>query len=149
MVDTVTKETRSRIMARVRNKDTGPEMIVRRLVFSMRFRYRLHVGRLPGRPDLVFPGRRKVIFIHGCFWHRHEGCAQARIPKSRVEFWTAKLTANSDRDKRNIAALQELGWEVLVLWECELADSARLRQRISDFLGPAHTRGAGGLETRL
>lgn len=146
MVDTVTKEARSRIMGRIRNKDTGPEMTVRRLIFSMGFRYRLHVGRLPGRPDLVFPGRRKVIFIHGCFWHRHEGCPLARIPKSRIDFWTTKLTANSDRDKRNIAALRALGWEVLVLWECELADVARLRQRLTEFLDPMRSRNSSDAE---
>lgn len=134
MVDTITKEERSRIMGLVRNKDTRPEMVVRRLIHSMGFRYRLHQGGLPGRPDLVFAGRRKVIFVNGCFWHRHEGCSLARIPKSRTEFWTAKLSANRERDERNIAALRALGWDVMVLWECQLVDEPGLRRLVFDFL---------------
>lgn len=134
MVDTVDKETRSRIMSRVRGKDTAPEMIVRRLVFSLGYRYRLHDARLPGKPDLVFAGRKKVIFVHGCFWHRHEGCALARIPKSRTDFWVEKLSANRARDLRNQAALKALGWRSIVLWECTLAHKAALKRRIIRFL---------------
>ncbi|HZF98969.1 MAG TPA: very short patch repair endonuclease [Pseudoxanthomonas sp.] len=134
MVDTVTQERRSAIMSRVRGKDTTPEMIVRRLVFSLGYRYRLHGRKLPGKPDLVFTSRKKVIFIHGCFWHRHEGCALARIPKSRTDFWTNKLTSNKERDIRNRCALQELGWDVLTLWECELGDHDDLRRRVIAFL---------------
>ena len=134
MADTVDKETRSRIMSRVRGKDTTPEMLVRRLVFSLGYRYRLHDPRLPGKPDLVFASRRKVIFVHGCFWHRHDGCALARLPKSRIEFWTRKLTGNKERDGRNQAALRKLGWRILVVWECGMGDRDALRRRIVRFL---------------
>lgn len=136
MIDTVSKEKRSEIMSHVRSKDTMPEMLVRRLVFSLGYRYRLHDSRLPGKPDLVFAGRRKVILVHGCFWHRHEGCALARLPKSRIDFWTRKLAGNRERDERNITALRDLGWGVLVLWECELEQSgSALTARIKAFLG--------------
>lgn len=135
MVDTVDKETRSQIMRRVRSKDTAPEMVVRRLIFSLGYRYRLHDGRLPGKPDLVFVGRRKVIFVHGCFWHRHDGCTLARLPKSRTEFWVKKLTDNKERDSRNLSALRKLGWRALVIWECSLSDREKLKQRIIRFLG--------------
>lgn len=136
MADNVDTPTRSRIMSRVRNKDTRPEMTVRRLVFGLGYRYRLHGRKLPGKPDLVFAGRRKVIFVHGCFWHRHEGCSLARLPKSRHEFWIPKLEANRERDKRNLAALAAEGWEVLTVWECELKDLDALRSRITRFLSP-------------
>lgn len=135
MVDTVDKETRSRIMSRVRGKDTAPEMTVRRLVFSLGYRYRLHDKRLPGTPDLVFAGRKKIIFVHGCFWHRHDGCPLARIPKSNTAFWAQKLEANSERDARNLAALRELGWRVLVVWECDLWEWRALTSRLKAFLG--------------
>lgn len=134
MTDTVDAQTRSRIMSRVRGKDTQPEMVVRRLVFAAGYRYRLHGRNLPGRPDLVFPGRHKVIFVHGCFWHRHEGCALARLPKSRLDFWLPKLEANSRRDERDRSALLEMGWDVLIVWECELTDVEALRARIGTFL---------------
>ena len=133
MVDSVSVARRSEIMSRVRGKDTGPEWIVRRLVHGAGFRYRLHVAGLPGRPDLVFPAKKKVIFVHGCFWHAHPGCPQARIPKTRTEFWTEKLGGNRARDERNVQALTEAGWSVLVLWECELG-SPELMDRIERFL---------------
>ncbi|WP_087086438.1 very short patch repair endonuclease [Caballeronia catudaia] len=142
-MDTVDQATRSRIMARVRSKNSSPEMVVRRLVHSAGYRFRLHRRDLPGTPDLVFPGRNKVIFVHGCFWHRHEGCALARIPKTRVDFWTAKLDANRERDERSISALRALGWEVLVLWECELVDGTSLLRRLVAFLGPTTASAAG------
>lgn len=123
MVDSVTPALRSEIMSRVRSKDTRPEMMVRRMLHKAGYRYRLHAAHLPGKPDLVFVGRKKVIFIHGCFWHMHESCAMARIPKSRVEFWTAKLISNRNRDTRNVAELRQAGWEVLTIWECELGRS--------------------------
>ncbi|MCE8005286.1 very short patch repair endonuclease [Billgrantia ethanolica] len=134
MVDSVDRETRSKIMGKVRNKDTGPEMTVRRLVHGAGYRYRLHGKKLPGKPDLVFKGRRKVIFVHGCFWHRHEGCPLARLPKSRLDFWLPKLEANRERDKRNEERLQEMGWAVLVIWECELKSPNSLLLKISEFL---------------
>lgn len=122
-------------MSLIRSKDTRPELAVRRMVFAAGYRYRLHGIKLPGRPDLVFPGRRKVIFVHGCFWHRHEGCRLARLPKSRLEFWGEKLEGNKRRDMRNQEALVEIGWSVLVVWECEVADEKALIERIRAFLG--------------
>ncbi|AXW10000.1 very short patch repair endonuclease [Ralstonia solanacearum] len=133
-MDTLTPAERSARMALVRAKDTKPELLVRRLVLGMGYRYRLHRRDLPGTPDLVFPGRSKVIFIHGCFWHRHAGCALARLPKSRGDFWLPKLTANAERDARNVRALRQLGWSVLTIWECQLGDTAKLANRIRRFL---------------
>ena len=133
MVDTVTAARRSEIMSRVRGKDTRPEMLVRRLVHGAGYRYRLHGPGLPGRPDLVFAARKKVIFIHGCFWHSHADCQYARVPKSRTEFWLTKLQANKERDARNIKELTGAGWKVLVLWECELKNPA-LMLKIREFL---------------
>lgn len=121
-------------MSRVRSKDTKPEMRVRRLVHSMGYRYRLHYGKLPGKPDMVFPERKKVIFVHGCFWHRHEGCPRCRMPKSRRDFWAPKLEKNKLRDIQNQARLREMGWDVLVIWECETEEAAGLPGRIMYFL---------------
>lgn len=132
-MDTLTPSQRSERMSRVRSRDTGPELAVRRLVHSMGFRYRLQ-GHLPGRPDMVFSGRRKVIFVHGCFWHRHAGCSKCRLPKSRVDFWLAKLEGNRRRDKLNQRRLRRAGWGVLIVWECELNDMDRLGERIKRFL---------------
>src|ERR1700722_6837944 len=117
-------------MAKIRSKDTRPEMLVRRLLYALGYRYRLHAKDLPGRPDIVFRGRRKVIFVHGCFWHLHQGCKIARMPKSRLEFWVPKLEANKQRDTRNKRALGKEGWKVLTIWECDLKDTDRLEQRI-------------------
>lgn len=124
-------------MSRVRSKDTKPELRVRRLVHGLGYRYRLHGRDLPGSPDLVFGPRRKVIFVHGCFWHRHEGCSRNRIPKSpeRRAFWREKLDGNARRDRENQEALRRMGWRVLVIWECETSDLARLTSRVSAFLG--------------
>ncbi len=118
-------------MSRIRSKDTVPEMTVRRLVHGMGFRYRLHQGHLPGKPDLVFPGRKKLIFVHGCFWHRHPKCS--RLPKSNQEFWVPKLEGNRQRDLRNQRNLRRLGWKILVVWECEI-HLAKLASRIRQFL---------------
>lgn len=134
-MDTLTREQRSETMSRVRNKDTKPEMRVRRLVHSLGFRYRLHAAQLPGRPDLVFKSRRKVIFVHGCFWHRHEGCPLCRMPKSRLRFWRPKLKANRERDLENQKKLSEMGWDFLIVWECELREPDALTSRIKTFLG--------------
>lgn len=135
-MDTLTQEQRSVRMSRVRGADTKPEMVVRRLIHALGYRYRLHRRGLPGRPDLVFPVRRKAIFVHGCFWHRHPdpACPLARLPKSRLDFWRAKLEGNRTRDQRNEAQLQEMGWNVLVIWECQLRDRAALEKRIRGFL---------------
>jgi DNA mismatch endonuclease (patch repair protein) len=133
-MDSVTPARRSEIMARVRSRDTKPEMVVRRLVHAMGYRYRLHARDLPGKPDLVFRSREKVVFIHGCFWHRHAGCALARLPTSRQDFWLPKLNGNRQRDAKNERALRDAGWDVLTIWECELGDIAELKTRIRGFL---------------
>ncbi len=117
-MDTVDKETRSKIMSKVGQKATAPEMKLRKALFARGFRYRVNVKKLSGSPDLVFKKYKAAIFVHGCFWHRHEGCKYATIPKSRVEFWSAKFKANIERDKQNIQKLIESGWRVLVIWEC-------------------------------
>jgi len=132
--DTLSPTERSERMGRVRGKDTKPELAVRRLVFSLGYRYRLHDRNLPGCPDIVFPSRKKVIFVHGCFWHRHKGCPNTRLPKSRLEFWVPKLEENKRRDKMNKAKLTRKGWRYLVIWECELKDSMALSKRIIYFL---------------
>lgn len=135
-MDSLSPQERSERMSRVRGKDTRPEMLVRRLVFALGYRYRLHARNLPGHPDLVFPRKRKAIFIHGCFWHRHtaKGCALARLPKSRLEFWLPKLEGNRKRDERNRRALAKAGWNVLTIWECELNNEKRLIAKIRSFL---------------
>jgi DNA mismatch endonuclease (patch repair protein) len=134
-MDTLTPHQRSELMSRVRNKDTSPELRVRRLVHSLGYRYRLYTSQLPGRPDLVFRSRRKVIFVHGCFWHRHEGCALCRTPKSRLRFWKPKLRGNQERDLRNQRKLEEMGWDYMIVWECESRDVSTLVKRIRFFLG--------------
>lgn len=134
--DTLTEADRSERMSRVRCRDTQPEMVVRRLVHAMGYRYRLHDHQLPGKPDLVFTSRRKVIFVHGCFWHRHPGCKHSRFPKSpeRAEFWRAKFEGNVRRDQRVQEDLKRTGWEVLVIWECVTRDKAGLTQQLTRFL---------------
>lgn len=133
-MDHLSPKERSEIMARVRSRDTRPEMVVRRLIFSLGYRYRLHAKDLPGRPDLVFRNRRKVIFVHGCFWHRHHNCALSRLPKSRQEFWIPKLKGNKERDDKNLGELRRRGWGVMTLWECQLSKPERLAGRIRRFL---------------
>lgn len=135
MSDTISTLERSRLMSRIRSKDTLPEMIVRRIIHRDGYRYRLHVDDLPGKPDLVFPSRRKVIFVHGCFWHGHEGCAIAHQPQSNREFWLAKLKGNKLRDRSAVEQLNALGWSVLVIWECELKDLDAVKSKIRSFLG--------------
>ena len=112
-------------MQSVKGKDTGPEMVVRRWLFSRGYRYRLHPKTLPGKPDIVMPGRRLAIFVHGCFWHGHL-CIKGRAPKSRLDYWKPKLDNNRERDERKASELRALGWEVLTLWQCDIADAARL-----------------------
>jgi len=137
-MDTLTPEQRSERMSRVRGKDTKPELVVRRLIHGLGYRYRLHRRDLPGIPDLVFPSRRKVIFVHGCFWHRHPdpNCKLARLPKSKHEFWLPKLEGNRLRDLAKQEQLKKLGWDVMIIWECELRDLDRLGERVREFLGP-------------
>lgn len=136
MTDTLTEQERSKRMSLVRGADTKPELLVRRAVHSMGFRYRLQVKELPGKPDLVFPRLRKVIFVHGCFWHRHrkKGCKLARLPKSRLDFWEAKLEGNRVRDLRNKRKLRAVGWNVLEIWECETRNIEALTTRLRYFL---------------
>jgi len=122
-------------MARIRSKDMKPELVVRRLVHSLGYRYRLHRNDLPGKPDLVLGPRRKVIFVHGCFWHQHAGCREGRIPKSNQTYWQPKLARNVERDQRVQRELAEAGWTVIVVWECEISDLDTLKERISGFLG--------------
>jgi DNA mismatch endonuclease (patch repair protein) len=133
-VDTLSPSERSRRMALVRSKDTKPEKAVRSLTHGLGYRFRLHRRDLPGTPDLVFPVRRKVIFVHGCFWHGHECRLGARAPKSRTDFWAAKIASNKHRDTRSQMALREKGWKALVVWECQIKDAARLVTRVKDFL---------------
>jgi DNA mismatch endonuclease (patch repair protein) len=118
--------TRSQVMSRVKGKDTRPEWRVRRFMWSRGLRYRLHAKQLPGKPDLIFSGRRIAIFIHGCFWHRHPNCPNARMPKSRLHFWEPKLAINAERDRANLEALERDGWTVMTIWECETRDQQRL-----------------------
>jgi DNA mismatch endonuclease (patch repair protein) len=117
-------------MGRVRQKHTAPELAVRSAAHREGMRFSLHPRRLPGRPDLVLPARGLVIFVHGCFWHRHAGCAKTTNPKANGAFWRAKFQANMERDARNIAELCQLGWSVVVIWECETTDAARLQRRL-------------------
>ena len=121
-------------MSRVRSKDTTPELAVRRLVFGMGYRYRLYDKRLPGRPDLVFAGRRKVVFVNGCFWHGHRGCRYARLPRTNTDFWRKKIRKNRARDRRNAALLEASGWKVLTVWQCELKDVETLADSLYEFL---------------
>lgn len=134
-LDTLSPAERSERMGRVRGKNTKPELVVRSLVHGLGFRYRLHGSQLPGRPDLVFTKRRKVIFVHGCFWHRHEGCPKTRLPKTRLDFWVPKLNGNRLRDEENQRRLLEAGWEYLIIWECEVRSREALTARVLEFLG--------------
>lgn len=133
-MDIVSPEKRSRMMAGIKGKNTKPELAVRKLVHGMGLRYRLHRKDLPGSPDLVFPRLKKVIFVHGCFWHRHPGCRFAYTPRSNAQFWLDKLEGNIRRDGQAVAALETLGWQVLIVWECEVSDLSALTLKVSSFL---------------
>ncbi|MDR6293765.1 DNA mismatch endonuclease (patch repair protein) [Inquilinus ginsengisoli] len=121
-------------MRRIRSKDTAPEMAVRRLLHGMGYRYRLHRKDVPGKPDLIFAGRRKVIFIHGCFWHQHAGCREGRLPKSNAAYWLPKLERNQARDKAALEHLAASGWDALVVWECETKDLNASARKLRNFL---------------
>lgn len=123
-------------MSGIRGKNTQPEMLVRRVLHAMGYRYRLHARELPGKPDIVFRRRRIAIFVHGCFWHRHPdpACRLARMPKSRVDFWQPKLEGNRARDEANVAALEAMGWKVLLVWECQLRDREQLGNMLRRFI---------------
>ncbi|WP_311134507.1 very short patch repair endonuclease [Ralstonia pseudosolanacearum] len=131
--------TRSENMSRIRGKDTKPEMIVRRVLWAAGLRYRLHDKRLPGKPDLAFPGRRMAVFVHGCFWHCHEGCKDFRIPKTRTSWWVEKLSRNKTRDTRVAAELKNRGWQVIVIWECEVHDPQKLASLVAQIRQAAET----------
>ena len=121
-------------MAAVHSKNTRPEMLVRKIVHRLGYRYRLHSAKLPGRPDLVFAGRQKVVFVHGCFWHRHPGCRYASSPKTRIDFWESKFQANVARDERTNRELEQAGWKVFTVWQCELKEPEKLAVRLDEFL---------------
>lgn len=132
-MDRLSPEKRSWLMSRIRSKDTTPERIVRSLIHRMGFRFRLHRADLPGKPDLVLPSRGKVIFVHGCFWHGHR-CKRDKMPKSHVKFWLMKIETNRKRDARVRRALRALGWDVLVVWECETKKPGSLERKVASFL---------------
>lgn len=134
-MDIVDRKRRSEMMSRIKWRDTTPELAVRRMAHRLGFRFRLYRKDLPGHPDLVFPRHRAVVLVHGCFWHRHSGCPYAYTPKTRVQFWTDKFSQNVDRDHRNEDALKRLGWQVLVLWECEIRNEAAVQKRLLNYLG--------------
>ena len=134
-MDTLTPDQRSALMARIRGVDTKPEMSVRRALHACGYRFRLHGRGLPGRPDIVFKKRKRAVFIHGCFWHRH-GCKRTTHPKSRQDYWQDKFAKNVARDLRNTALLTDDGWHVFVAWECEVDTDETLLRRLMEFLGP-------------
>lgn len=134
-LDKLTPDRRSANMKKIRSKDTKPELLVRSIAHSMGYRYRLHAKDLPGKPDLVFRRRRKVIFVHGCFWHQHVNCREGRVPSSRTTYWAEKLSRNQERDRIQVENLKRSGWNVLTVWECGLTDLDSLKQTLLDFLG--------------
>ena len=129
------KEKRSKVMSNIRSKDTKPEILVRKMLHSKGYRYRLHVKNLPGKPDIVLRKYNAVVFVHGCFWHLHQGCRDGTIPKTRTEYWENKLLGNKERDKKHLEALKKLGWRVLRVWECEVEkDPQMVLNKIISFL---------------
>ena len=141
MADQISAERRSLVMARIKGKNTGPELRARKTAHAMGLRFRLHRTDLPGKPDLVFPSRRVALFVHGCFWHQHAGCRRASSPKSRTEYWDAKLRRNVERDARLVPMLEALGWRVAVIWECETHDPEGLETILRDRVGVPARRG--------
>lgn len=133
MVDFVSPDKRSKIMRGVKQKDTRPEIIVRKALHAAGFRFRLHARNLPGSPDIVLPKYNTVIFVHGCFWHQHEACQDGRMPASRTEYWEPKLRRNRERDAEKAGALEEKGWKVMTIWECEAKDADRLADAIQSI----------------
>lgn len=134
MTDIVDSQRRSQLMAGIRGRDTAPELAVRRIAHRMGLRFRLHRKDLPGRPDLVFPKYKLAVFVHGCFWHQHSGCRYSHIPKSRTAYWTEKFSRNVARDRRNEEKLRVLGWQVLVIWECEVKDEKVVEWRLESAI---------------
>jgi DNA mismatch endonuclease, patch repair protein len=134
MADTLTKEQRSARMRLIRSRDTKPELAVRSLLHRLKYRFRLHRTDLPGAPDIVLPRLRKIILVHGCFWHCHPGCSRATRPANNAAWWAERLDGNARRDRRNLKQLRQLGWNVLVVWECEVGREERLRRKLLRFL---------------
>lgn len=141
MVDSITSEQRSRNMSQIRSRDTAPEKLVRSILHKAGFRFSLHRKELPGKPDIVLRKHSVVIFVHGCFWHRHSGCKRCTTPKTNAEYWLPKLQRNADRDKEQIADLKKLGWRVRVVWECELKNQLKLKKKLEKYLGMDHKFG--------
>ena len=137
MAETLSRSERGARMALIKGRDTKPERIVRRMLHAMGYRYRLQAKDLPGKPDIVFRSRRKAIFVHGCFWHRHPNpkCKLSRLPKSRLDFWEPKLEANAARDRLAVERLEAMGWKVLIVWECELREREQLGNKLERFIG--------------
>jgi DNA mismatch endonuclease (patch repair protein) len=134
LVDHVSSKRRSEIMAAVRSKETKPELAVRRILHALGYRYRLHDAKLPGKPDIVFKSRKKVVFVHGCFWHRHPKCKYATIPKTKTDFWNEKFQKNVRRDRLTRSKLLDMGWECLIVWQCELKNPESLSRKMVEFL---------------
>lgn len=128
-------------MRAVRSKDTSAELIVRRILYASGYRYRLHVRELPGCPDIVFPGRKKAIFVHGCFWHGHDCARGARKPKANADYWQSKIEKNKARDGKTAAAFEAAGWRAEIIWECELRDKQSVRSRLIEFVGSKRAKG--------
>ena len=140
MTDIFTKAERSRIMSRVTGKNTKPEILVRKMIHAMGFRFRIHRKDLPGRPDIVLPRFHKAIFVHGCFWHGHKGCIRATRPTTNTDFWNKKIDSNMKRDRRNKEALKKDGWESLAIWACQLQNPETITNRIFNFLGESKSK---------
>ena len=133
-VDILTREHRSWNMSRIRGKNTSPEMVVRRILHSMGYRFRLHYKHLPGCPDIVMPKFKAAIFVHGCFWHRHLNCFNCTTPTANRKFWLEKLQGNVERDKKNLSTLKKAGWRTLIVWECQIADIVKIKSRLARFI---------------
>lgn len=138
MTDRLSPEERSENMRQIPSEDTSPEIAVRSLVHSLGYRYRLHVKKLPGKPDLVFAKRGCVIFVHGCFWHSHPGCREGRVPSTNTAYWSEKLARNRERDASHARALRKMGWRVMVIWECQTTKPENLIRRLVRFLDPSY-----------
>jgi DNA mismatch endonuclease (patch repair protein) len=139
-MDKLDPKRRSENMRRIRSKGMKPELLVRRLVRQLRYSFRLNCRDLPGSPDIVLPRHRKIVFVHGCFWHQHSKCGEGRVPNSRAEYWGPKLRRNQRRDAANLRALRRAGWKTLVVWECETKDLGTVRHRLLKFLRAAKAR---------
>ena len=151
MVDVVSPADRSRIMAGIKGKNSQPELLVRRMLFASGYRFRLHRRDMPGTPDIVMPRRKVAIFVHGCFWHHHQGCRYAKMPATRPSFWKAKLEANVERDRRAVEKLQALGWRVLCVWECSTRDAeaaAGLQGAMNSWIESSERLGEIGVPSR-